>query len=87
MDKWKRFGLKMLFPPLWLTLILTVFSIISLLMVFMKGMENSIFAYVCYVISFYTLTVVCMWLWKILPGYVRNAKEIIHKNKYADKYL
>ena len=58
---WKKFGKKLLFPPIWLMALLTVVSAVSLTMVFVKGMEQSVIAYIVYVLSFYTLSVVTVF--------------------------
>lgn len=87
MKDWKTLGIKILFPPAWMIIILTVISTISLVAVFVNGWELSPIAYVTYVISFYTLTVMCIVCWKVLPGYYRALNERLHENIYADKYM
>ena len=49
---WKKIGKKLLFPPLWLILLLTVVSATALVAVFLKGWEETPVAYVIYVLSF-----------------------------------
>ncbi len=51
MKDWKAIGRKILFPPLWLVLILTVISAVALVGIFVKGLESAPIAYVMYVIS------------------------------------
>ncbi len=87
MKDWKCLVKRILFLPLWLIVLLTLISTVSLVMIFTKGMETSIIAYICYVISFYALTVLCVFGWKVVPGYVKRIKEKLHQNKYTDKYL
>ena len=58
MRDWKEIGKKILSPPRWLIVVLTVISTISLIAIFVNGWEMSPIAYVSYVLSFYTLTVV-----------------------------
>jgi len=79
----KRF----LFPPIWLMLVLTVGSGTALVAIFLNGWEMEIFAYICYVVAFYTLTVVCIFCWKVFPGYYRSMKNKLHENEYAHRYL
>ena len=38
---WKKIGKKLLFPPLWLMVILVIVSAVALTFVFVKGMEQS----------------------------------------------
>ena len=45
------------------------------------------FAYVSYVLSFYTLIVICIFCWQVLPGGYKNAKSKLHENKYIDRYM
>lgn len=87
MRDWKEFGKKLLFPPLWSVILLTIFCTIALVEIFINGWEMSLIAYICYVLSFYTLTVLCMLCWKVMPGYYRKVKSKLHKNKYIDRYM
>ncbi len=87
MQDWKEFGRKILFPPIWLIMILTVISTIALTAIFVNGWETNPVACICYVIAFYTLTVICMLCWKVLPGCYQTVKDKLHSNKYADRYL
>ena len=87
MKNWKSIGKKFLFLPLWLIMILTVISTIALVFVFTKGWETVWIAYVIYVISFYTLTVVCLACWKTIPRYYKRMKGKVYDNKYANRYF
>lgn len=87
MKDWKTLCLKILFPPWWVITILTVISTISLVAVFVNGWDLSPIAYVTYVISFYTLTVMCIVCWKVIPGYYRVLNERLDENIYVDKYM
>lgn len=78
---------KWLFIPGWLIAVLTVVSTAGLVTVFVKGLDEAPVAYVVYVLSFYTLTTVCLWAWKTLPGYFRTAKEKFRAHPYGNKYL
>ena len=46
---WKKIGKKLLFPPIYLLVILVILSAVALTFVFVKGMERSIPAYIVYV--------------------------------------
>ncbi len=87
MTDWKTVGKKLLFPPLWLILLLTVISALSLTAVFLKGWETALPAYAVYVTAFYTLTVLCLACWKTIPGYYRSIKGKVYDNRYAKRYL
>lgn len=87
MKDWKTLCKKLLFPPMWMIIILTVISTIALVAVFVNGWEMLPVAYVTYVVSFYTLTVICIVCWKVLPVYYRALNGKLHENRYADKYM
>lgn len=87
MRDWKKVGRKILFPPIWVIVLLTVVCTVALLAIFANGWEMSLLAYVSYVLSFYTLTVVCIFAWKLLPGCYRTMNSRMHGNKYIDRYL
>lgn len=78
---------RILFPPLWLIVCLTIISTAALVSVFVKGWDNSPIAYVVYVFSFYTLTVVCLACWKTIPGYYKSIKRRVYENKYVNRYF
>lgn len=63
---WKK-GKKLLFPPLWLMIILVVLSAVGLALVFLRGMDTSLWAIPVYVLSFYTLGVVTLFCIMVLP--------------------
>ena len=84
---WKRIGIKMLFPPLWIILVLTVFSTVSLVLVFVRGWDAFWFAYIIYVMAFYTLSVICIACYRVVPGYYKAARGKVYENKYANRYL
>ncbi|MBQ7955404.1 MAG: hypothetical protein IJ282_06600 [Lachnospiraceae bacterium] len=87
MRDWKKIGKKLLFPPVWIIVLLTVTCMVALTEIFFNGWEMNPFAYVSYVLSFYTLTVICIFCWKVLPGFYKSAKSKMHKNKYIDRYM
>lgn len=87
MKEWKSICSRLLFPPLWLVIVLTVFSTVALVGVFVEGWEATPIAYIAYVVSFYTLTVICFACWKTIPGYYKSIKGKVYDNKYANRYL
>lgn len=58
-------------------------SLIGLVLIFIYGMEMHPIAYVMYLLSFYTLIIVCARI----PGIVKWWKRKLHENKYTDRYL
>lgn len=84
---WKRKGKQLLFPPIWLMIVFVIFSTAALIWVFSNEMTENPVAYVIYVMSFYTLTVVCVRLHHILPDCYKKIKEKIYKNKFGNRYM
>ncbi|MBQ9080693.1 MAG: hypothetical protein IJY27_06445 [Clostridia bacterium] len=87
MKDWKKLGKKLLFPPLWLMIILTLLSASGLVAVFLKGWEESPIAYVIYVLAFYTLGVVCIYCSMVLPRQYRAIKQKIYDTKYGNRFM
>ena len=84
---WKKFGKKLLFPPVWLMLTLTVISTAALIFVFVKGMEESIPAYMVFALSFYTLCVASVYCVLVLPRQYRTIKQKIYDNPLGNRFL
>ena len=83
---WKKIGKKLLFPPAWLMILLTIISAAGLTMVFIKGWETSVVAYVTYVLAFYTLSVVTVFCVTVLPKQYGKIKEKLLANPLANRY-
>ena len=84
---WKKIGKKLLFPPVWLMAVLTVISGGLLAMVFVRGWEKSIVGYFVYVLSFYTLSVVCVFCYLVLPKKYGQIRQKIYDNPFANRYM
>lgn len=84
---WKKLGKKLLFPPLWLMLLLTVLSAAGLVTVFVKGWEVSPIAYGIYVLAFYTLSVVTVFFSMVLPKQYKQIKNKILANPLGNRYM
>ena len=84
---WKRIGKKLLFPPAWLMVILVIISAVALTLIFVKGMEESILAYISYALAFYTLTVVTVFCAVVLPKQYGTIKQKIYDNPLGNSYL
>lgn len=84
---WKKTGKKLLFPPVWLMLILTAISAAALTAVFVKGWEQAAIAYFVYVLAFYTLTVVTVFCVMVLPKQYGRIKEKIYGNPLGNRYM
>lgn len=84
---WKKIGKKLLFPPVWLMAILVIISAAALSFVFVKGMEQSIPAYIVYVLAFYTLSVVTAFCVMVLPKQYSTIKQKIYDNPLGNRYM
>ena len=84
---WKRIGRKLLFPPVWLMVILAVVSAVALAFVFLKGMEETIPAYVVYALAFYTLSAVTAFCVMVLPKRFTAMKQKIYDNPFGNRYM
>ena len=84
---WKKIGKRVLFPPIWLMVLLTILSAVLLTMVFVRGWEQQIVAYFIYVLSFYTLSVVTVFCVMVLPKQYGRIKERIYANPFGNRYL
>jgi len=84
---WKKIGKKLLFPPIWMMVILVIASAVALTLIFVKGMEESIPAYIVYVLAFYTLTVVTIFCAMVLPKQYSAIKQKIYDNPLGKRYM
>lgn len=84
---WKKIGKKLLFPPVWLMVLLAIVSAVALMFVFIKGMEQSIPAYIVYVLAFYTLSVVTVFCVMVLPRQYSTIKQKVYANPLGNRYM
>lgn len=87
MRGWKEIVKKLLYPPIWIVIVLTIICTFALVEIFVNGWEMTVLAYASYVLSFYTLCEICFICWKVLPGYYKVVKYKMHQNKYVDRYM
>ena len=84
---WKKLGKKLLFPPVWLMVILTIISAVGLTLIFVKGMEESVPAYIVYALAFYTLSVVTVFCVMVLPKQYGTIKQKIYDHPLGNRFL
>ncbi len=84
---WKKIGKKLLFPPVWFMVLLTVISATLLIAVFIKGWEQTVPAYAVYVLSFYTLSVLTVFCVMVLPKQYGTIKKRIYDNPLGNRYM
>ena len=84
---WKKIGKKLLFPPIWMMVILVIASAVALTLIFVKGMEKTIPAYVVYALAFYTLSVVTIFCAMVLPKQYRTIRQKIYDHPLGNRYM
>lgn len=84
---WKKLGRKLLFPPVWLMLVLSAVSAAALIAVFLKGWEKTAAAYGIYVLAFYTLCTVTCFFVMVLPKQYGQIKRKIYENPFGNRYM
>ena len=84
---WKKAGKKVLFPNIFIIILFTIISAAALVHIFFNGLEESWIAYVAYVFSFYTLTVLVIFLSVVLPKQYRAVKQKIMDNPFGNRYM
>ena len=78
---------KLLFPPVWLMILLTAASAVLLPLVFIKGWEETPVAYVVYVMAFYTVTVLSVFFAMVLPKQYQKIKQKVYDHPFGNKYM
>ncbi len=84
---WKKLGKKLLFPPAWLMVLLTVISAAALILVFVNGWEKTAVAIIGYVVSFYTLSIVSLYFTLVFPRKYKKIKQRIYENPLGNRYM
>ena len=83
MEDFKRIMLKILFPPIWLIILLTPVSASMLVYSFVFSTQSSVISIVSYIVSAYTLTVACCRV----PDIIKKVKQFLFTNKHSKVYL
>lgn len=84
---WKKIGKRLLFPKVWLMVILVLFSAIALTLIFVRHLEQSWIAYPIYVVAFYTLVVASIYCGRVLPKRYRSIKQRVYDNSFGNRYM
>ena len=84
MERLKRILYKILFPGIAVVLLSVPVAAALLVYVFLNGQEYSPVAYAAYVVSAYSLVIVCAAIIKMPKDGFRNT---LHKNPYMHRYL
>ena len=87
MEKWKKICKKLLFPPAWLAVPLTLVSIGALIVVFLKDWEETPISYIVYALSAYTAAVACAFSVKALPEWCQRLKTAAYARPAGSRYM
>ena len=83
MGTWKRILHKLLSPGMGIVLLGIPVSAALLIYTFGFAQEEGPLTYLAYIVSFYTLVVVCAWI----PQLVRGVSARLHRNRHVHRYL
>lgn len=87
MRDWKTICKRLLTPPVWLMILLILASAAALVAVFLKGWEETVGAYVTYVLSFYTLAVTVLYCVGVFPNCYRSVKQKVYGTEFGGRYM
>ena len=83
MNKYKELGLKILYPNVFVFILLFVVGFGSVISVFLFDLSTHWFAYIAYVLSAYALTITVARSIKL----IRWIRKKLHSNKYTNRLL
>ena len=83
MEQFKKILLSLLYPHGIIIFLLTILSSAGLFWVFSNGMDEHPIAYIIYVLSFYTLSVIVI----AAPPIFKKCRDLIYGNTHAARYL
>lgn len=72
---------------MWVSTILVILSSVSLVTIFINGLDTSPIAYAAYVVAFYALTAVCAACVNLFPRWYKNIKGKVYGSKYGNRYM
>ena len=84
---WRAFLKKLLFPPVWLMVLLAVVSGAALTVIFLRGLSETPIAYGVYVTAFYTVCVISVFFGMVLPKQYKSLRRRIYANPVGERYM
>ena len=73
--------------PWWAVLLLSVFSGVSLVLIFTNGLDTQFYSYIVYLVSAYTLTTLCYYCYRYLPDVLKTAKQKLASVRYINRFV
>ena len=83
----KPFWKTLLFPPLWVLLVLTLLTAAGLVFVFSKDVSMTIPAYIIYAVAFYTLCIDILFCIMVLPKQQKALRAKLHTYPLLHRYM
>lgn len=83
---WKTIWKKLVFPPVWLTILLLAFSTAALPLIFLNKLTKTPVAYAVYALAFYTLCVLSVFFALVLPRQYKRIRDRLFTNPIAYRY-
>lgn len=87
MKKEKKLLTKLLYPPIWMRMILPFLVFPALIYIFVSKKESSVPAYVVYAVSAYCLIILIIHIPKLLKSIKSAVRQKISDTKLGGKYL
>ncbi|MBQ9134140.1 MAG: hypothetical protein IJX64_06375 [Clostridia bacterium] len=84
---WKKIGKKLIFPPIFVMILLIGISAVAVPLALIKIGSESPIAYAVYVVAFYTVCVVTVFCAMVLPKRYRQIKQKIYDNPLGNRYM
>ncbi len=84
---WKKIGKKLLFPPVWVIVVLTFVSAVAVPYVLINKLETAPISYVIYVVAFYTVCIITALACVTVPRQYKQMKEKINNTALGNKYI
>ncbi len=78
---------RLLFPPVWVLLLLTVLCTAALILVFVEGYDTHPAAYGVYALSAYALTAVVLYFATVFPSTYKRIKASLYKRPYVQRFF
>lgn len=84
---WKKIGKKLLFPPVWVIVVLTLVSAVAVPYVLINKLETAPISYVIYVVAFYTVCIITAFACVTVPRQYKQIKGKINNTTLGNKYI
>ena len=87
MERFKRIGRKLIFPPLAVVLVSVPVSAVLLVYIFMTGREESPIAYPSFALSAYALSILCARIARSAGAVKKGVQTAIHSHPVTHRYF